>query len=295
MDQLIIKKDGFYGQHWNKETRTYDERKLDDIEICRSLRETVEEIDEDVTLGDIVRIVAESETLKLFISCYNRSPLDKLHELMLNTPIEENAKDEDWKPLTDVEYIELYWSGSIYGRKESYISFYAASHGIGKVGTGSGEVDLGAREDKRERYALGFTPANELAELPVKLNHEVDLYLMGNLECENVTISDDDRAKIKTTNHFTLLEVLDALYEEMTFYGEPDSQHRKDLKQDLKDAVGNIDADIEDGKMLPWKTGDKEKGEKDIYLSDQVRDFMGLPNNEDDKDDQIRNSASDEL
>jgi len=298
MNILTIKKDGFYSQRWNSETKSYDdEKKLDDIEMCRSLRESVEEIEEDVTLGDIIRVVAESETLKLFISCYNRSPLDKLHDFMLNVPIEENAKDEDWKALDNVEYIELYWHGDIYGRRDSYISLYPGSHGIGKVGTGSGEVDKGARADGRERYAMGFTPANELAQLPVKMNSETNLYLLGDkIECEDMTIG--DRAIIKTTNCFSLLEVLDALYEELTFYGEPESQYRsqyiKDIKQDLKDTMENLDADMEDGKVLPWKVGDKEKGEKDIYLADQVRDFMGLPSNEEDRDEQIRNSA-DEL
>ncbi len=289
MDNLIIRKDGIYGQRWNPDTKTQDEKKLtDDIEICHCLRTSVE-IDDGVTYGDIVRTVAENEMLGIFISCYNRSRLDDLHEFMLNEPLPEKKEDDD----ESIEYIEVCWYGEICThKKHGNISLYASAHGIGVVGSGSGEVDKGARADGREHYAYGLTPANELRNLPVKLNHEVSIHFLGKPDTPGIKIEDKKIARINTTRYFSLLEVLDALYEELTFYGG--EEDKVAMKDGIAETMDEFDAQREEGKSLPWKEGDKEKGEYDIYLSDQARDFMGLPSNEDDRDEQIRRSA-DEL
>jgi len=113
----------------------------------------------------------------------------------------EEAKEGLLIPNKDDEEVtalEVLWEGEL---GEQYVAF----HGIGKK----------EGEEKPEGYAIEFSPLSELVNLPILLN-----------------TSDSP------TGSFTLLEVLDAIYYEISFCGSPEEKASK-LKE-LKASVAEI-------------------------------------------------------
>jgi hypothetical protein len=88
----------------------------------------------------------------------------------------------------------------------------------------------------------------ELAHLPVKLNNQCHLY-------------DNKKLVFSGQKDFTLLEVLDAIYWDISFMGGPEDN--SDFLEEMKDRVESIETG--DAKILTWGEADTvEKMVKDI-------------------------------
>jgi hypothetical protein len=93
----------------------------------------------------------------------------------------------------------------------------------------------------------------ELAHLPVKLNNQCHLY-------------DNKKLAFSGQKDFTLLEVLDAIYWDISFMGGPEDN--SDFLEEMKDRVESIETG--DAKILTWGEADTvEKMVKNITEEDE--------------------------
>ncbi len=271
LDSVVIKKDGFYGNFSSTKRRKRKEwqKKIKGTRLLYALRHSVE-IEEGVTFGDIIRAVNESKPLTAFIGLYNHCDAKAHNEFILNTPPD---------PDTELEWIEVGWYARVWGEKlDNDFEMWTDCCGVGKEGSTEDGKD-------RQRFAIDLTPANKLTNLPVKIKKDFDLWIFG-AEGTGVVV-DEKNARLKANSFISLLEFLDSLYEEISFFGSPDVD-RQGFLDKLCEAKDEIVRQMEEGKALPY---DETANGMKIYLSDQVRNTLGLPSNEEDRDDQIRQSA----
>jgi hypothetical protein len=162
------------------------------------------EIDEDVTLGDIFIVVSGFPELVAFISQYSMCPVQAFHDQALSPRKEE--EQEEREPL---RYIEIGKVIEIDKELTDYLDLVA-------IGTPD--------ENGTTRYAIDLTPVNEVAHLPVKLKPVAEIR--------------ERRGKVSEQAYvYTLLEVLDAIYYEISFYGGPEetATFAKELSQEDQD------------------------------------------------------------
>lgn len=264
IQQVVIKKDGFYVDVY--ENGKEDQVKLD--ECLYVLRNKVV-IDDGVTFGDIIRAIHSHPELESFIGVYNNCNAKEHNEFILNVPSENKDANMDW---LEVSWTARIWTGSL--------DLWVDCFGMGKEGT--------TEDGEREHYAIDLTPANKLVDLPVKINTDLDLYFAGSGKVvgEDIRTTKHGSSYIKAERFISFLDLLDALYEEISFFGS--NEGKEQVLEDLKEASEEMEEKLENGEILPWK--ENENGMK-IYLSDQVRGVLGLPTNEDDRDQQILESS----
>ena len=180
-DKVYVTKHGLQALEWDGDARQYVEQKIaSSLEVLRCSCQ----IDTGVTLADIFRTVAQNPELARFLKAWAWCDLDAFHQ--------EALKPGSRAP--DLHYIELAkcfeWEET-----EAHETIYVS--GVGEPG-----------EHGDNRYGVDFTPVNELAHLPVRLNPRMDIYRdhkkIGDAPCD-----------------FSLLDVLGEIYWEISFYGSP--------------------------------------------------------------------------
>ncbi|MCP4346132.1 MAG: hypothetical protein GY795_11480 [Desulfobacterales bacterium] len=154
-------------------------------------------LDEGVRLKDIFLLIKQNMELFNIIIGYW---VEKIVEEGL-LPCRE--KDNE------LDYLELYWI-TVYNEKEEEFlgNTLPAFHGVGII------------NDRITYYDLCVTPANEIAELPLKL-------------CKEFTISNfvDDKVVKYKGPYFSLGQILFAIIWELSWFGSPSKREIK--KQEL--------------------------------------------------------------
>lgn len=172
------------------------------------------EIDSGITLGDIFKAVEANELLSCIISGYSLCfAIQEFHD-EAKLPYNQEDKEGDNDPL---EKIEIAVSASFYPNDENskildFEGLYFAFHGISK---------------NKISYSLSFLPMNALANLPIEFN--------GN--CRFTKENCDELlpvAKYKPS----LLEILDAIYYEISFHGSP--SETKKISDELVEMVKEL-------------------------------------------------------
>jgi hypothetical protein len=266
IQQVVIKKDGFY-------VDVYEDGKEGQVKLdeCLYVLRYAVVIDDGVTFGDIIRAVHSHPELEGFIGLYNNCNSVEHNDFILNVP----AENKD----TDIEWLEVSWTARVW---TGSLDLWVDCFGMGKEGT--------AEDGEREHYAIDLTPANKLVDLPVKINTSLNLYFVGSGKVIGEDICTTKHGShIKAERFISFLDLLDALYEEISFFGSNERKER--VLEDLKEASEEMESKLENGEILPWSIDDENPDGMKIYLSDQVRDVLGLPDNETDRDQQIAESA----
>ena len=235
----IIRKNGLYEKKWVPERRKWLIKKVKKINAYSLLREHCT-IADDVTLADIFAMVESNKYLTAFISQYSSChQIYSMHEQIKET-WRNSEKEED---EIDVDYLEVYWhvGNNDYGKRKS---FYVTTglHGI--------------VEGNTDQYSMSLTPLYEMAHLPVKLNNSIKIYKPFDFKNPKAV-----EIVVDSEQGFTLLEVLDAIYEDLSFYGGSDEQ-----KQELKDELNRRVEDIKSGEEIgiPWEQIKKQLGKDDV-------------------------------
>lgn len=246
MDYVKISKEGLFSFKWDGEKRAYRKRRAKKASILTLLRSECR-IVEGTTLLDIFRVVDKYTLLKLFISQYSwcRS-IDEFH-----AQAEEPMRSDD----SDIDYLEIHWTPKVEeydktvkhkgGTRERHhvVAFdvFVDFIGIGKSGTCT------HRTDSRERYGVSYSPMYELADYEVKLNHEFSVHKPWNAGDK---IS-ENRELLRSTRSFTLLDVLDAIYYDISFMGGPsDNVAFLEEMKDTMDKIENGEIDVTEFKTL---------------------------------------------
>lgn len=155
-------------------------------------------IDKDTTLLDIFKFVASCEPLKCFVKLYSWcNAIDDFHALAAQTKLEH---------IDDLElhYLEIFRAPELC-RKHDYFSIDPQF-----------EVICNNQEAKDDEplvcsQAVDLRPVNELADLPVRLVKRLSLMIdvEGDVQTKNLDMG------------FTMLDILDAIYWEISFCGDP--------------------------------------------------------------------------
>jgi len=226
---IIFRKEAIYHKHryLNPEKfETIDDITLD-ILLCPC------EFD-GITLGDLFNFVEKNQDIKDFMGLYSHNRFIDEYHFAASEPISNDDENKD----DIIEFIEIYpevnvdvvdlelWEGS-------------HMHGIGKKSDEDKQklIDWGHSPDQipdTTNYAIGYTPMNELVHLPVKLYFDGFFY-------NNDEPGDTSKYTDFKKNGWTLLDILDTIYYEISFHGSP--ENTKKVLEELKESVANIDED----------------------------------------------------
>jgi hypothetical protein len=202
----------------------------------------------EFTLRDIMAICMNS-----------RIPLKILMQLLRCPYVLDYYEEAESKPFEndgDVEYLELYW----WGTKHTYDCVREDSstwgfHGIGRKGYIPEDIlkycklTKGEKKNFRQNMAIEFTPMYALADLPIRV-------------CKKMHITDyysDPKKDVDSGIDFqpsiTLMELLYAIFYELSFCGSP--KQRDEKAEGLNKQVAKLDKAAKEGRLdevtIPWK------------------------------------------
>ncbi len=196
-------------------------------------------IGQNVTLGDIFKLVDSDEPTKLFLSMYSWCrDIDAFHKAAF-TP---SDTDKFFGNLSHVQIdsgIELYED-----KNDKVINDSLDFHGFGPTSEDTLKyyVEAGKTPPENERYALGFSPMATLVDLPVKLG-----------SCR-LSVFGKNENGIEAKRTYTLLQILDAIYWEISFYGGPEEAAA--MRNELAERVESIKSG--EAKTIPFEDIIKE-------------------------------------
>ena len=210
--QIRVQKNGFY-----------DENGVAKVDPMEHLMHYCE-FEPDVTLLDIFNMVGNHGLLKQFLSIYSNAPhINAYHRAAREKPHES----------IDLHYLEVSEVGEIYHKKK-YSSFEFGNpdfHGIGPLDPSEAEYYDEHPEKKRpatSSMAIEFYHPSVIAHLPIRLTTEYRIWNYGQGR-EEVFVG---------KKKFTLLEALDAIYDEVTFFGLP--SNAADKLAEIREQIDGI-------------------------------------------------------
>ena len=167
------------------------------------------EIAKGTTLLQLMDAVDQYPELKQFIAMYSGCPdIEEFH-----AQIREPMRSDD-----PVEYLEVRWKARLrHGEFDIYSDFYGFGKETEEMKShdGSGLI----------RYSVSYTPLYEMADCPIVLN-------------SNFSVRDDKgKVIIQGNKRFDFLEVLDAIYDDISFMGGPEdnAQFLEDMRERVKE------------------------------------------------------------
>lgn len=192
------------------------------------------------TLRDVLKACSDSEI-----------PLKVLECILHCSYIEDLCKEAESKPFCDkgdMEYLEVYWWGSkgtYDGVKES--SNCWGFHGIGILNRYSDDIvkmyeHMGKELPKnfRENYAIEFTPMYELCDYEIRMSPKLHI---TNYDAEPTQRNDVDE-DVEFVPSITLIELLYAVFWEISFCGSPEDRDAK--SEELSKTVEEYRKDVEE-------------------------------------------------
>jgi hypothetical protein len=234
-DYVRFEPDGLYGFRWDGDRRAYRKSRVRRRAVLSELRCRCE-ITKGVTLRQVFRAVDRYEALKAFIAAYSWCrDIDAFH-----AQAEEPMRTAGSAPL---DFLEVYHHTSVDRYKEqTTIEIGHDFHGIGPT---DGDWIPNSKPDDKVLYSVSCTPAYDLADCAVVLNEEVVLRAPWEGKPPQEVL-------IAGTRPFSLLEVLDAIYFEISFHGGPTES--AEFMEEIRGRVAKIKAgDIKASSMDPAK------------------------------------------
>lgn len=183
------------------------------------------------TLGDIFTI-CENSKIPMEILC-------KIVKCRYIPELIEESKLNKEKRDSDIEYLELYFSGDkhVYEDERLDESFWGF-HGVGIKGKVPEDVlkycnlSDSEKEEYREKYAIEFTPTYELINYNIKIKDSVLISDLGG----------DDNKKFKEFDFrpsISLITLLFSIFWEISFFGSP--KDREIRLSELSSQIDNLE------------------------------------------------------
>jgi hypothetical protein len=245
-DTVKITKNGFIDIKWNGDTQEYEDKIRDTYVSC--LRKEVE-IEEGVTLKDIFTAVEKDELLKSFISMYSWCRDMDQFLAQIKQPVSEPDTGDK------IDYLEVYWDAEVWTYKkhkkeqlDPSVDFYTGFHGWGQVTTEEQKKMYG--DTDKIAYSVSCTPMYVLADLPIKVNTDIEIHHID----ETSKTYPHSMTLFKGKREFSLLDFLDAIFWDISFYGGP-SEAAAFLGKMQKTVEGIKEGTVE---TFPWEDVKKE-------------------------------------
>lgn len=207
---MKITKDGFKSFEWDSSVRDYAETEFRPL---RALRDGVE-IEDGVTLADIIRFTARDEFLNAFISEYCTCSVSAFAQEIARTALIPISPDRDVQYAVVSAHIDI---SEAFRSLPNRIQISTDFHGRG---------------NDEKTWSLDLSPIEDIALLPVRLDKKaiISKFENGNFERDE-------------TRHYTLslLDVLDAIFYDISFHGSPGEDRKKEIMDNLKQAMEEIE------------------------------------------------------
>lgn len=206
-------KDGFMSVKWNPD------KKADDIIKTKYPIQHINsscEIEEGITLKDIMSLVANDKMLTKFVAFYSSvNHIDEFHE-ELNTKC--NKKE------MDCDYLEVHRVGDLF---ESELNCWTEVSGVNTKETCKYCNDV-EWPDHKHYISYSYTPLYKYAMLPVKIDKR---FIVRDFKKKKILLN--------VTQDFTLIDILHAIYFDISFHGGP--KDRDKFSRSLKRQVKKLD------------------------------------------------------
>jgi hypothetical protein len=210
-DRLIITPDKVLYRVWNSKVKQEETKEVDPEELFGCLWDTVE-FQGIITLRRIFELIDVDP--ELWESVIQENILPLLEEMKKPTKQEEVEGG--------MECLQIYWGADLHiSGGEQEFSLWPSFHGYGKY-TRTEDDSSPIQDGEETGYAIEFTPVNELADYPVELLTAVKVVKQDydNIKAPAETIDLGHKP-------FTLLEVVKAIFWELTFAGTPDQRNEQ--------------------------------------------------------------------
>jgi len=226
-EYLEFTPDGLFAYKWNGKKRKTIRFRPKKLSIGTQLRSRCE-IVEGTTLRNIFDAVDRYKLLKLIVAQYSWCrQIDEFHA-QAKEPMRDDPDDKD--PLT---YLEIYHHPEVHqftekkkhpgGMREriTTVDFEISDgfHGIGPAPKSKEDDPAYRSDDGNIQYSVSYSPMWKLADLPVKLNKEFNVY--EPFDASKHKRGNPPQKLLTATRDYSLLEVLDAIYWDISFVGGP--------------------------------------------------------------------------
>ncbi len=211
-------------------------------EIINFLSDSVE-LGESVTFKRLFEIVSANliKFNEVFYSSLGGYPLEPYLQEIENNPTEVNEFD----------YLEIHWFCDKY---DNELNICPSLHGIA------------IKEEIT--YALDFTSLNNLKNSVVKINESVELYDYKMIKENKDEVIDIKDTLISLGNKvFTLFELFDAIFSEISFHGGP--QDKKERESEIMGSMDEVKENLEEydsDKFTTFEDMMEKFDSKDKYL-----------------------------
>ena len=198
---------------------------------------------DNMSLGDLFAFVEAHEDLKAFIACYSWCrAIDEFHA----------QAQEPCKERSTLSRLEVYRAGEVHRwvEKKNKTRAHRVSldlnydfHGLGPCDEDILEhyAESGSEPPEEQNYSVSYTPVNEMTHLPLLLNTEMEVH-------EWISDIRENKLHLVCQYPFTLLEVLDAVYWDISFHGGPEDN--KAFLEEMKGRMEEVDKAREEGRPI---------------------------------------------
>lgn len=195
MEHVRIETNGLFRIKWDSERRKYFKKRVRKNRIFTVMREICR-LGKGVTLRNIFQMVDSYPFLKKFISQYS------------------------WCRDIDAFHQQAYLPTSVENDKEPVVKLAIERFPIDhEISISSDFLGYGPSDEQGKfiRYSLSMTPMNKFAHLPIVLDANIEIQKKWKI---GTPVTHEVLRKGKA--HYSLLEVLDAIYWDISFYGGPE-------------------------------------------------------------------------
>lgn len=224
-DYVQFEKDGLYFYEW--ENRQHTKSRLEDACAINALRHECR-IAEGVTLLDFFDAVDELPSLMNFIARYSwcRAIHDFHEQARLPEPTEQGERGS-------IEELVISFGGDFHPP-------FGFSHGLDFSGKGPD------KEGVPTSWALELSPVNTFSRLPLRLAEKAHFTYWPDDDVQSPGWHEKVRYE-EAPYSFSLLEVLDAVYMEISFFGGPEQVAAK--FEEISGAVAEAKQALADGTL----------------------------------------------
>lgn len=250
-----FEKEGIFNYKWSGEKRKYIRKRIKKLNILTHLRDACE-IAEGVTLLDIFRAVEKYKLLKFFIAQYSWcKSIDEFHSQAEEPPYTTS----DHFSSLHLTALEIYWACDYSDIDEdaTWLGCDSALDAVGPV-TESHVKDFGYKSEEigtETKWGISFTSMQELADLPVRLNEKVAFYSKKDRLARGTEVT----PILQSKRTFSLQDVLDAIYWEISFYGSP--AKKNEFRDEIRDRLDEFN-EYKNG-LIPEDEEKKDIDKKD--------------------------------